>query len=59
MRGVEAEAKFAFRMPERDAADGGDCSAFFLLFFSSEKGCFFSLSAHFVGLKFNRMGADS
>lgn len=22
MRGVEAEAKFAFRMPERDAEDG-------------------------------------
>ncbi|EEX70649.1 hypothetical protein GCWU000325_02692 [Alloprevotella tannerae ATCC 51259] len=27
--------------------------------FSSEKGCFFSLSAHFVGLKYNRMDADS
>ena len=59
MRGVEAEAKFAFRMPERDAADGGDCSAFFLLFFRPRKAAFFSLSAHFVGLKFNRMGADS
>lgn len=40
MRGVEAEAKFAFRMPERDAADGGGCSAFFLLFFRPRKAAF-------------------
>ena len=37
MRGVEAEAKFAFRMPERDAADGGTVRRSFCCFFVRER----------------------
>lgn len=41
MRGVEAEAKFAFRMPERDAADGvGTVRRPFCCFFRPRKAAF-------------------
>lgn len=57
MHGVEADAKLTFRITEQGEVDGVRTVRRSFCRFSSRKGYFFSLFAHFVGLKFNRMGA--